>query len=111
MLAGEPVAELVDGAQPQKQNPEYPNVVSALVSEIVQGRSILLDSIPIARQQVNRDHKYKERKNHKAFGKQPAEVAIELREGFVRVPGFEADVEHAGLVDAALPLIADTFEH
>ena len=35
VLAGKPMAELMDAAQSQQENPEYPNVVSALVRKIV----------------------------------------------------------------------------
>ena len=38
-------------------------------------------------------------------------IGIELLESLVRVPSFEADIEHAGLVDAAFTLIADSFKN
>ena len=40
MLAGEPVAEFVDCTDHQKQNPESPHIVGALVGEGIQARTV-----------------------------------------------------------------------
>jgi hypothetical protein len=47
MLAGEPVAELVDPANQKKQHPEGPDVVGAFAGERIQGGRVVLDSSPI----------------------------------------------------------------
>src|ERR1700675_2771218 len=51
MLAGETVPEFVDRAEHQKEDPERPDVVAALIRERIERSGIVLDSRPIAREQ------------------------------------------------------------
>ena len=57
MFAGQPMTKFVDGPQDQQQNPENPDVVRALICEIVKLTRVLLHSRPISSQQVERNRK------------------------------------------------------
>ncbi len=110
MLAGEAVAEFVDAAEDHEENPEHPDVVGAFVGEIIEGGGVLLDARPIGGEQIAGGDENADGEDDEAGGEHPAEVGIDLGEGFVRVPGFEGHIEDAGLVDAAFALVADAFE-
>src|SRR5580693_1974797 len=61
VFASEAVAEFVDRAKNHQKDPEHPDVVGALVCEIVERRGVLLYARPIAGKQVAGDDEYAER--------------------------------------------------
>ena len=112
MLAGEAVTEFVDSAEQRASGSRRPTYRkrSYRRKNIEQAVSLLHPG-PIPRKKVHRGDEEKERENDEFAGVNPAQIGIYFREDLVRVPGFEADVEHAGLIDAAFAFVADAFEH
>ena len=61
VLAGEPVAEFVNRAQQEKQQPEGPDVVGALVGKRIERRRVVLNSRPIPRDKIHSGNEKKQR--------------------------------------------------
>src|ERR1700751_259607 len=93
MFAGETVAEFVDRAENHQKNREHPDVVRALVGEIVERGSVLLHARPITGKQVAGDDEYEQREHNEAGREHPAQVGIELGKSLVGVPSLEAHIE------------------
>src|ERR1700752_4412178 len=111
MFASKPMTKLMDPAEHEQQQPEGPDIVRALIGEGIKRRRVALHPAPVAGHKICRGDKKEDAKKHELSGVNPAEIRVEFREGFIRVPSSEADVQHAGLVDASFAFVTDAFEH
>ena len=73
VLAGKPVAEFVDCADHQKQDPKGPYIVGALIGEGIKRRRIALHPGPIPGHKIRRGNKQEDAKKYELSGVHPAE--------------------------------------
>jgi len=110
MFADKTMTEFVDGFEGEKQDPEGEYVVGGAAFEGVKRFSVFDDTRPVGTEKIKGDQEECDGSEDEGTGKDPAGIAIDDGEKAIGVPGLEADVEKAGMIDVRLTAFADALE-